>query len=184
MKAMILVALMFLSVPASAGRKAALRMLSFAPVAFFHETVAHESAHVLMARTLVRGTSVTEFRVWPGRNNAGQFHMAWYRVDGPVATPAQETMIKLAPYALDIVAFTASDIALSRVKPGGWWGSMIVVMGMVAPLVNFSLNYVNGGDWRDLRDRSPAFGVVGGVLIGVGVLRLAYRVVQALKERE
>jgi hypothetical protein len=184
MRVMIIVVAMLLPISATAGRKAALRMLSFAPVAYFHETVAHETAHTLTALTLVRNTTVTEFRVWPGRNGQGKFHMAWYRVDGPVATPFQATMITLAPYALDIVAFTASDIALSRVKPGGWWGSMILVMGMAAPLVNFTFNYIGGGDFRALRDRSPAFGVVGGVLIGVGVLRLAYRVVQALKERE
>lgn len=172
--------LLLLTTPASADRKAPLRMLVFAPPAFVHETLMHETMHIVAVLTM-RGAP-DSFRPWPGRACDGKWRFAHYTIPYEQRHLNEHPWVVAAPYIVDVAAFVASDVALTWVKPGGWKGSLLLVMGMLAPLLNFAVNYTaSWGDWQTLRDRSPAFGIIGGMLIGAGALRVGYRFVQAIR---
>lgn len=160
--------------PAKADHKTPLRMLTFVSAAAIHEIFVHETAHVVMA--LAQGATVMEYTPWPCHAE-GRLRLGYYHVEN---LPGDDTLVRVAPYVLDVVAFVTADVALSRVKSGGWAGSLLFIAGMVAPWLNFTTNYIKGGDWAVLRNRSPAFPIVGGILIGAGALRLVTRLVRAL----
>jgi hypothetical protein len=154
--------------------------LGILPVAYFHETTLHEAAHVMVAKLAIPGLEVTKFAPYPCRDSKGNFHFGCFSSIYPDHIRVGDNTrnaIDIAPYALGISAFVVSDILLSTktVKPKEPGGVILYMLGMFAPFIDFTMNFVfNRGDWSDIRNqtRHPAFDVVGSVFLIVGTYRL------------
>lgn len=154
--------------------------LGLMPVAFFHETTLHETAHVVVAKAAVPGLEVTRFAPYPCHDSEGKFHFGYFASTYP-GTIGDNTRIaiSIAPYVLGTSAFVVSDLLLSTgaVKPKGPAGAVLYMLGMFAPFIDFAANFfLNRGDWQEIRQRSHgssvAFNLVGGALLVVGTYRL------------
>lgn len=173
----LIILLSLISLPASAeintlNLKVALGLL---PVSFFHEIVAHETAHLVMAKSTLSGFELTKFAPYPSTKD-GKFYLGY--VSWNYTGEYQEDtylLITLAPYILNTSAFIISDMLLSTkvVKVKSVAGVTLFMFGMFAPYLNYAINLINGGDWRDVRQSSkPYINVIGGVLLAVGTYRL------------
>jgi len=151
------------------------------PVVFFHGVLLHETSHLIMAKSLIPGGEITRFSPYPCRDNEGNFKFGYVSYEYPAnIRPGNniEIAFNVAPYVLDTSAFIVSDILLSTkiIKPERPAGAIVYLFGMVGPLVDFASNFFSGkGDFQNIRDRTSGYAVnvVGGIMLGVGIIRLA-----------
>ena len=152
--------------------------LGLAPVAFFHETLMHETAHLTTAKIMVPSMEVQRFSPYPCYAN-GRFYFGYNSFtwpDGVIVGPKTHTAIDIAPYALSASAFIVSDILLSTktVDPKGPGGAVLYTLGMVAPYINYAVGFMLGSDWDNIRARpyGVVFDVVGLALLAAGTYRI------------
>jgi len=179
MKAIILVLILTFSTSAMAdvNKKNLGIALGLVPVAFFHETLHHELAHMTTSFAVVPGLKVGKFAPYPC-SIEGKFHFGYYYYNYPDNIRLGDNThvaISIAPYALGTTAFVVSDILMSTgvVKTDRSSGAVLYVLGMLAPFVDFAVGFFGRSDWKEIREKSGyAFDAVGAVLIAVGAYRL------------
>lgn len=93
-------------------------------------------------------------------------------------------LIKAAPYITDTAAFITTDILLSTVidpkKPSA---PIVWMMGMVAPFLQFTMNYIAGSDWKGIREQPGhlTLDVVGGLVLAYQAYRTIHHGIRILR---
>lgn len=151
------------------------------PVAYFHEVVYHETSHLLMVKTILPEARITHFAPYPHKYN-NRFYIGAVEYSSH-QSELQDSVIKFAPYMVDITAFTISDVFLSRMNPREPGSAVLYTLGILAPYISFAMNYVVGSDWKGIRQNSNHiyFDVIGGVALVVGTWRTIHHGIRVLR---
>lgn len=155
------------------------------PAAFYHETIYHEGSHALVALGAVQGLRITNFRVYP-KLNGSSLTFGSVDMESPkgAMTDGKLMLIKAAPYITDTAAFITTDILLSTVidpkKPSA---PIVWMMGMVAPFLQFTMNYIAGSDWKGIREQPGhlTLDVVGGLVLAYQAYRTIHHGIRILR---
>lgn len=99
--------------------------LALAVPGYFLWTAVHEGAHALAV--LITGGRVLTFKPWPHRVEGIWFFGRMVRDGG------KDTLVHLAPFVLDFVAFCALVYPVTIVQGAGWWALMTA---LALPVVN------------------------------------------------
>lgn len=139
--------------------KAKLWNLAGLPVYFFLENFLHESSHALVVKSF--GATIEEFKPYPHRADDGTLLMGGFYPAGKKMSARQEAVVAVAPYMLDAVLFTSTDLLLAHniVDPKSAEGVILYSVGMLAPFVNLVYNAHGFGPYNDFVIFSKAAGV-------------------------
>lgn len=144
------------------------------PALFLH-TFIHEGSHALAAISF--DAKITKFEPWPNFSRPiGQFGYMEYKYRS--ISERQKVMIDFVPYITDMVIFSVtSTLFLTKViKPRTLESSIVYMLGIIAPLINLSVNFFSGTDFKNI-DRTSA----GPYIRTIGVLLLITEGILATK---
>lgn len=119
---------------------------SFPTYTFLHEGM-HASAAVLS------GHSIEDFRPYPSRRD-GKLYFGYTQWSGPTSSN-ERIGIQIAPLVFDVSLYLTSNYLLDKVE-NRWVKSILMWFGMVAPLIDFSVNTLSkrATDTTELRGKS------------------------------
>jgi hypothetical protein len=156
MKRIVLIALFFHTTNAEAKLENWQFGLIIAPFIAYHHGVIHETAHVVASE--MQGIKVTGFYPYPHTYD-GRFYMNRYKLESGdpkfytrfrsfkktceyINNPRQ-TWHVMAPAILDFAIFAFSDYILSKnVIQNRFGKTAIYVAGILAPLIDYSMNFI------------------------------------------
>lgn len=169
-------------------------VLSFFPAFVFSSIGMHEGSHALGAAM----AGARDIRVFPRPGmNVGRQYMGMTSFLPPCdISPAQMTMINLAPYISDIVLFAGFDLLLTYhpTLRGSSLGVLCYIAGMVAPFVDMTWNFVrvtdSGSDFRRAADAAGggpgahiAIYLAGMVILSVALWRVIQTGIRVFSSR-
>jgi hypothetical protein len=117
-------------------------------------------------------------------DNRFRFGYTSWKFDQPISN-IKMTTLYMAPSFINLFSFIASDIALSTnlVDNQDAFGIILYSLGMLAPYIDFTFNFISGSDWTTIRnitshETTIILNTIGAVLIAFGAYRLIYRMVK------
>jgi hypothetical protein len=156
----------------------------FVPLALPLHTLVHEGSHAAMAEML--GYGVTGFYPYPHYyDEKFYFGRVTTSVENPSGT--EQLLFSLAPALVDISMFSVSDALLSTkiVDIHSIAGMALYIFGIIAPLIDFSVGYLEGSDWDNARavssKTSVTINIVGAAFMAAGIYRALTHTVRLFK---
>lgn len=154
------------------------------PMALPLHTLIHEGSHAVAAEML--GYGVTGFYPYPHLHE-DKFYFGRITIDKESPGGTEQIVFSLAPHMVDIFMFSFSDILLSTeiVDIKDTTGIVLYIFGIVAPVIDFSVGYLEGSDWdkaRRVSDKtSITLNIVGAAVMAVGIYRALTHTVRLFK---
>jgi hypothetical protein len=133
---------------------------------FFSHTALHESFHALATKAM--GGEIFLFKPCPHMYDNKLF---FGRVESEELSMPKNIFILSAPYLMDVSIFFVSDMLLKTnvVNPKSYGGISLYVIGMVAPFIDFTYNFIRGVDWEYFRNTNSAVSITSSA-IGITAL--------------
>jgi hypothetical protein len=160
-------------------------MMAAVPTAFWHQLVIHEGTHGLAVAIL--GRKVHGFHPYPHKHE-GKFYFGRLSADTEGFQPEEEILFSMLPAAMNLILFAGSDVVLSSgaLEADSIGGTMLFILGMAAPMVDFTVGIFSGSDWDDARraagSKAWALNLAGGIAVGVMLLRAATHTRKIIKK--
>lgn len=144
------------------------------PAYFMLEVTIHEGSHATAA--LFNGYHVTAFKPYPHKYGGQLLWGAFYMKEPAFYSKNDELVIAAAPYLVDIVLFTSTDLLLGYriIPPESIAGLITFTVGMVAPWVNFVYNVNNVRTFNDFNSIAKSLGVSRWAILAAGDVLAAF----------